>query len=366
MRDGTFLAGAFGALISSRTDATLPTVIIRRTTSNIFMMMTSFSTLRKVTCKLRASAFVGLTLFLAFETAAFAQTCTISETAIAFGNVDVLSGAAIDTTSTITLTCSGGGGVGQTLCVSIDVGSQGDATSRQLLGPSSNKLRYDLYSNSARTQLWGSWETGYDTAGVTVNVPQNSTTPVTVYARLFGSQQTAAVGSYSSTFTANPFIRWRNNNGTPCPAGSLNASTSTSATATVVSNCIVSATTLNFGTTSLMTSNLDATTTISAQCSNSLPYSIGLGNGSNVSGSQRRMKQGASNFINYNLYTDSGRTSAWTTTTSTTSCTGGTGTCVTGTGTGSTQSVTVYGRVPPQSSQAPGSYTDTVVITFTF
>ena len=83
----------------------------------------------------------------------------------AFGNVDVLSGAAVNTTATLTLTCSGGGGVGQTLCISIGVGSQGDATSRQLVGPSSNTLRYDLYSDSGRTQLWGSWETGYDTAG---------------------------------------------------------------------------------------------------------------------------------------------------------------------------------------------------------
>lgn len=315
---------------------------------------------------LSASPLAALALLLACQTAAFAQTCTVSETAIAFGNIDVLSGAAIDTTSTMTLTCSGGGGVGQSLCISIDVGSQGDATSRKLLGPSSNTLRYDLYSDSARTQLWGSWETGYDTKGVQVNVTQNSTTPVTVYARLFSSQQTAAAGSYSATFTANPFMRWRNNNGSLCPAGSLTASTSTTATATVVSSCNISATTLNFGTTSFLTGNLDSTATISAQCNNSLPYSIGLNNGNNASGSQRRVKLGASNFINYNLYTDSGRTSAWTTSTSPSSCTGGAGTCVIGTGTGSTQSITVYGRVPPQTAPAPGTFSDTVVITFTF
>ena len=323
---------------------------------------------RRDACRFLASILSGLILSAVFATDAFAPpapTCTVSMPTTAFGNVDVLTGAAVDTTSTISVTCSGGAGTGQRICISLDVGSPGDPTSRQLLGPSSNKLRYDLYSNAGRTQLWGSWQTGYDTAGVQLDVAQNSTTNVTVYARLFGSQQAAQAGSYTSTFTANPFIQYGNTAGA-CPAGGLTASTSTTATATVISNCNVSATTLNFGTTSLMTSNLDATTAVSAQCSNSLPYSIGLDNGSNASGSQRRLKQGASNFINYNLYTDSGHTSAWTTTTSTTSCTGGTGTCITGTGTGSTQSITVYGRVPPQSSQAPGTYSDTVVVTLTF
>jgi spore coat protein U-like protein len=289
-------------------------------------------------------------------------------TTMAFGSVSVLSGAAVDTTATLTVTCvngSGGAG-GQRICISIGAGSANDATSRQLTGPAASTARFDLYTDSGRTILWGSWQTGYDTPGVQLDVNRNTTTNVTVYGRFFGSQQSLALGSYSSTFTANPFIRYDDKAGIACPTGGFTASTSTSATATVVGSCNLSATTMDFGTTSFLTSNLDATATISAQCNVSMPYSIGLDNGSNASGSQRRMKQGASNFINYNLYTDSGRTSAWTSTTSTTSCTGGAGTCITGTGTGSTQTITVYGRVPPQSSQAPGTYTDTVLITFTF
>jgi spore coat protein U-like protein len=38
-----------------------------------------------------------------------------------------------------------------------------------------------------------------------------------------------------------------------------------------------------------------------------------------------------------------------------------------GTGTGATQpAVTVYGRVPPQTTPAIGTYTDTVVVTVTY
>jgi spore coat protein U-like protein len=37
-----------------------------------------------------------------------------------------------------------------------------------------------------------------------------------------------------------------------------------------------------------------------------------------------------------------------------------------GTGTGTTQTITVYGQVPAQTSPAPGSYADVVNVTVTF
>jgi spore coat protein U-like protein len=104
------------------------------------------------------------------------------------------------------------------------------------------------------------------------------------------------------------------------------------------------------------------------QCTNTTPYSIGLDNGTHVSGSQRRMYSASTgSYISYNVYTDSARSSAWSASTSATSCTNGGGTCSLGTGTGATQAaVTVYGRVPPQTTPAIGTYTDTVVVTVTY
>jgi spore coat protein U-like protein len=306
---------------------------------------------------MRAFAALALACGLAAPALAGSPTCTISMTTLAFGNVDVLAGAAVDTTATISVTCSGGGGLGQRLCISIGAGSAGDATSRQFSG---GTLRYDVYSDSARSSRWGSWQTGYDTAGIQVDVPQSSTTPITVYGRLFGSQQTVAAGSYSSTFTANPFMQYDDKSSAPaCPTGARSASTSTSATATVASKCNVSATSIDYGSTSFLTSNKDATGTLQVQCNSSLPYTVALngGNANATNPTQRKMAQGATQ-VTYGLYRDSSRTQPWGSTTGTNT--------VGGTGTGNQQSLTIYGRVPTQTTPAPATYSDSVVVTVTY
>ena len=295
-------------------------------------------------------------LLLIVSTSALAQTCTVSMPTIAFGSVNVLAGAAINTTTTVSVTCSGGTSAGQRVCISIGAGSANDATSRQLTGPSSTKSRFNLYTNSTHTTLWGSWQTGYDTAGVQLDTAQNSTTNATVYAQFFGSQQTALVGSYSSIFTSNPFIQYGIKGSTSCPTGSKTASTSSSATATVVSSCNVSATNINFGSIGLLTSNTDATGTVTIQCNSTLPYTVSLNGG--ISGAtdptQRKMAFSSTNII-YGLYRDSARSLPW-------GATVGTNTA-SGTGTGASQNLTVYGRIAPQATPKPGAYTDTIVVT---
>src|SRR5262249_22109383 len=85
------------------------------------------------------------------------STCTVSMTNVRFGNVDVLRETTIDITATLTVSCTGGTPPGRTTraCVSIGAGSSGDATSRIMTGPGGATLRYDLYSDSAHTTLWG-------------------------------------------------------------------------------------------------------------------------------------------------------------------------------------------------------------------
>ena len=293
---------------------------------------------------------------LVISSHASAQTCTVSMGNMAFGSVNTLAGAAVDTTATMTITCSGGLNTGQRLCISIGAGSASDATSRKMTS-GGNSARYDLYTNSARTTLWGSWETGYDTAGVQLDVSRGSTTNITVYGRFFASQQTVPAGSYTATFTANPFVRYGNKSGAPsCPTGGLTASTSFSATATVVSSCNVSATSVNFGSAGILSGNTDAQGTLSIQCSSSLPYTVSLngGNSGATDPTQRKMSFSGAN-VTYGLYQDSARTLPWGSTigTNTTSSTG----------TGVTQIQTVYGRIAAQTTPKPGSYTDSVVVT---
>jgi spore coat protein U-like protein len=293
---------------------------------------------------------------LVMSSHSFAQTCTVSMGNMAFGSVNTLAGAAVDTTATMTIICSGGQNTGQRLCISIGAGSASDATSRKMTS-GGNSARYDLYTNSARTTLWGSWETGYDTTGVQLDVARGSTTNLTVYGRFLASQQTVPAGSYTATFTANPFVRYGNKAGAPaCPTGGLTSSTSFSATATVVSTCNVSATSVNFGSAGILSGNTDAQGTLSIQCSSSLPYTVSLngGNAGATDPTQRKMSFSSAN-VTYGLYRDTARSLPWGSTvgTDTTS----------GTGTGVTQTQTVYGRVGAQTTPQPGTYTDSVVVT---
>ena len=124
-------------------------------------------------------------------------------------------------------------------------------------------------------------------------------------------------------------------------------------TMTIQNSCsITNKTDLDFGTAPGLTTLVDQTSTIEVTCTKTTPYSVGLNAGNNASGGQRRMQGG--DYINYDLYSNAGRSTAWG---------NAAGSWVSGTGTGSAQTLTVYGRVPAQSSPTPGSYSDIVTVT---
>jgi spore coat protein U-like protein len=129
---------------------------------------------------------------------------------------------------------------------------------------------------------------------------------------------------------------------------------------TLAASCTInSASTLNFGTQGVLATNIDQTSTLQVQCSNTTPYNIGLdvGTGSGATVATRKLTSGA-NTVDYTLYSDSGRTTVWGNTVGTDT--------VAATGTGTAQSHTVYGRVPAQTTPAPGTYTDTITVTVTY
>ena len=157
---------------------------------------------------------------------------------------------------------------------------------------------------------------------------------------------------------------------TVCAAGmwivcgdSAYAATSTTTMAvqvTITATCTInSASTLNFGTQGVLATNVDQTSTIQLTCTNTTPYNIGLnaGTGSGATVATRKLTSGA-NTVNYTLYSNSGRTTVWGNTVSTDT--------VAGTGNGAAQSYTVYGRIPAQTTPAPGAYTDTITVTVTY
>jgi spore coat protein U-like protein len=295
-----------------------------------------------------------------------------------YGVVDILSGAVDDSSTTFTVNCTGI--LFQTVRVCIEVGN-GTAPCNTLNGnlrrlcSNANLLEHSFFTDAGRTTNWGSWGSvvgangsGGVTADIGLNVLGSGSQSFTVYSRVSANQQTVPTGSYTWT-TTSPGLRYGYKGSTSCPTGGATAVSSGSTwTATVNDNCNISTSSMNFGSTgSNILSNVDATATITAQCTNTTVYSIGLTNGSNAVGSQNRMRLGAtSSYVNYDLYTDVARATAWATTSAANSCTSGTGTCVLGTGTGNNQSITVYGRVPPQTITTQGSYSDVVVVTVTF
>jgi spore coat protein U-like protein len=143
-----------------------------------------------------------------------------------------------------------------------------------------------------------------------------------------------------------------------------NAATATgqfNVTITIQSNCVVvSATDLAFGTQGVINANIDAQSTISVLCTNTTPYNIGLnaGNGAGATVAARKMTGPAAATVTYSAYRDAARTLVW-------GQTIGTDT-VAATGDGSNQPVTVFGRVPPQTTPAAGAYSDILTVTVTF
>ena len=146
-----------------------------------------------------------------------------------------------------------------------------------------------------------------------------------------------------------------------CAINQAHASTATTTfgvSATVQSTCLISATSLAFGTYTGVAVN--STSTVSVTCTNTTTYNVGLNAGlaSGATVTTRKMTGPSSSLLAYSLYSDSARSVNW-------GQTVGTDT-VSGTGNGSAQSLTVYGLLPGAQYVNPGSYTDTITATVTY
>jgi len=140
---------------------------------------------------------------------------------------------------------------------------------------------------------------------------------------------------------------------------------------TITESCAFStstdATDVDFGTVPRSTDPSDATGNLVVDCTPGTPYTISLNNGLNPSSgagapataNNRRMSDGAGNYVPYGLWSDASRVNLWGTVDNSQG--------YAGTGTGDGQNIPVYGRVPAGATNVPGAtYTDTVTATLTF
>lgn len=116
--------------------------------------------------------------------------------------------------------------------------------------------------------------------------------------------------------------------------------------------------TLNFGSHSLLNQEIKLigqanSGAILVQCSPSVSYKITMGGGNSNNTAQRSMK--GTNYaqqVNYNLYSDANYSAIWDNITG-----------VTRIATGNQEWISVYGRVPAQTTPRADVYQDTVVVT---
>jgi spore coat protein U-like protein len=196
--------------------------------------------------------------------------------------------------------------------------------------------------------LWAYSSYTAPTIDITLNGGGAGSATATVYGRISAGQQALPPGNYSSAFSgSNTQIAYAAATSGTCAAiGNTNAtSASFTAGAGYSATCSVSAATLSFGSTGVLSAALDGTTSLTTTCSASTPYTIGLdgGNAGASDPTQRKMSYGGTQ-ITYGLYQNAARSQPWKRT--------GTNTAA-GTGTGSGQPITVYGRVPAQTTPAP-------------
>ncbi|MFK3780323.1 spore coat U domain-containing protein [Agrobacterium sp. NPDC089420] len=295
-----------------------------------------------------------------------AQSCSFSMSDMNFGVVNLASGSAVDSTGTLSITCSNPLSLALSIriCPNINAGSGGQSGGIRRMLQGSNTLNYQLYQNSARTTSWGS--VAQPALGspppIDMALPlliNNATR--TVYGRITAGQASAARGLYltsfagaETSFTYTSYTLFAPNcsdvtqNPTQVP---FNVS------AAVAPTCIVTAQNINFGNHGVLNTAVDATGAINLTCTANLSYSVALNGGlSNSPPAARQMVQAGSSII-YGLYRDANRANVWGS---------AAGQTASGTGTGGLQTLTVYGRVPAQNTPAPGNYADTVVVTVNY
>jgi len=308
---------------------------------------------------------LALLLVLLLPHAATAQSCTATGPSLLLGTVNPYAGTTT-TSGNGTYTCTNPTTAAVTGygCVSVGTGTGGTSATNRTLVSGTSTVPIQITSGGASSQIGNG--TSYPMYGpVLIQIPAsgntNGTFPLVV--TLPPSSPAPPPGSYASSFagTDAQFIYYTGSSTTTC--ATLNAGThlttqaNFSVSATVATQCKVSANSLAFPTTSVLKTAVNATATVSITCNAAVPVTIGLDNGATGTGpTTRKMKSGTTNAITYGIYRDAAASLPWgnTSGTDTASFSNGTGT------------VTAYGKVPAQPSPPPGSYSDVVNVVITY
>ena len=292
-----------------------------------------------------------------------ATTCTLTGPALTFGTINVFS--ASNTSGNATFKCSSTAGV-KTIraCLSIGTGTGGTTPGNRTLKSGINTIPIQITGGVGWPPQIGDGTSFAMEGVVTFVVPAggNASYTLPLAIALPAPVPLPPPGIYSSSFTGTNFqVYWDTNSYATCPAlvsgtGRAPASGTLTVSATVVSQCSVTAGNLNFGTASVLTSPLSATAAISVNCNAAIPVTVALDNGATGTGPTTRLMTAGPKTVQYGIYKDAAHAQPW----------GATVGSNTGAVNGPSGSLTAYGSVPAQTSPAPGSYADVVNVTATY
>ncbi|CAN5417619.1 N/A [soil metagenome] len=132
---------------------------------------------------------------------ALGATCTVSSTATAFGYYDPVSPTANDTTGSVSVSCQAAVALAVSYQISLSAGTYGTYAQRQL-GASTQRLGYQLYTNTARSSIWGDGTAGTSVVsdGYLLSILGVVSKDYQVYGRM-PAQQNVAPGTYNDVIT---------------------------------------------------------------------------------------------------------------------------------------------------------------------
>ncbi len=147
---------------------------------------------------LLAALFAALLLSPAAAYAQGGNSCAISVTGVDFGAYNVFSGAPLQSTGGITFRC-GAGVKTDPVRISLSTGQSGTFFSRALSRGGAETLAYNLFTDPARSEIWGDNSSG--TSDVPMTPEKNVWIAMTIFAEIPPAQDVSA-GSYTDTVTA--------------------------------------------------------------------------------------------------------------------------------------------------------------------
>jgi len=125
--------------------------------------------------------------------------CSVSVTSIAFGHYDTQSPSPNDTVGTISVSCSSPDPAASTMSVALSSGASGNINARTMQA-GSHPLSYNLYTNAARTIIWGDDSGGGQSVTASFPPTSRSAVKLSVYGRI-PAQQNAWIGVYHDAVT---------------------------------------------------------------------------------------------------------------------------------------------------------------------